>query len=400
MKREAFTIKQKLKKIITAFLIVPLMMMFWVSSVSADEQSTTLQYHCLGSALGLIDVDIVMDVEVTSTLPERVAPGEEFSIENSYTTITMEVTELLRAATNPLEGNVSQFNLEFVNATETGTGASSVNVAEGGLTFGPIPIGEDQESVTFRVPETDGRNVNLTAGEEGVIEIVAGEIVTSVKALGLLDVDVTCNPVEGEDTTLTTIEVVAPEFSFVLVGDDPMEVDYGSEFVDPGVEVYVDDEFFDIIYSEDEVDTNQPGAYTLYYEFDGEIVASRTVIVNEPPEEPEPPEDPKDPKDPEDPKDPKEPKDPKDPEDPKDPKDPGKPGDDGANDDDKGTKDDDKKDVDKDDDKKGTTTPTKKNGSGDKLPKTATNNYTLLLIGAILSTLGSALLFIRKKATL
>src|SRR5690625_6988233 len=82
----------------------------------------------------------------------------------------MEATDLVKQATNPLIGEVTQFDLEIENATESSTGSDVVNVAEGGLSFGPIDIAEEDETVEFSVPEEGSLQVDLTAGETGPID--------------------------------------------------------------------------------------------------------------------------------------------------------------------------------------------------------------------------------------
>src|SRR5699024_4769766 len=135
----------------------------------------------------------------------------------------------------------SDLNLEL---TGTDKGEVTVNVAEDPLSFGPIDIADDDETVEFSVPEEGGIDVDLTAGESGEVVITAGEIVTVVHAgfAGIeLDVEVTCNPTENNDSlVLNEIPIKDPADEdttppeITLNGDNPMELEVGEEYVEPG----------------------------------------------------------------------------------------------------------------------------------------------------------------------
>src|SRR5699024_8248484 len=197
-----FLIKKKLfAKIATVALATPL---FFVNSgtgtVNAAESSTMVGYNCTGKAAGIIDVDLDMDVNIHASVPDSVKPGEEFTIEESYSDIELDLVDqnVVKETANPLEGNVSTFDFEFDNAVETESGDDVINMVEEGeeLEFGPIDFADDAESVGFTVPEGDKLSVDLTAGESGDVEVTAGEIKNTVYAnhalIGDIDVDVTC----------------------------------------------------------------------------------------------------------------------------------------------------------------------------------------------------------------
>ena len=277
-------------------LVVPMFLLYAGGmTASAAEESKTIEYNCVGSAAGLIDVDIDMDVEINANVPESVEPGESFSIDNSYTNISMGVTDILKTAANPLEGNVPQFNLEL---TGTDKGEETVNVAEDPLSFGPIDIADDDETVEFSVPEEGGIDVDLTAGESGEVVITAGEIVTVVHAgvAGIeLDVEVTCNPTENNDSlVLNEIPIKDPADEdttppeITLNGDNPMELEVGEEYVEPGAtaEDDVDGDLTDEIEISGDVNTDEPGEYEVVYTVTdaagNEATVTRTVIVVEP----------------------------------------------------------------------------------------------------------------------
>lgn len=337
--------KQFLKKTGITALAVPLIALYsgQAGQVSAAEETKTLEYRCTGSAAGLIDVNINMDVEISSTVPESVEPDAEFSIQNSYTTISMEVTDILRTAANPLQGEVSQFNLKLNNATETGSGSDVVNVASEPLAFGPINIVDEDETVEFRVPEADGINVDLTADESGNVEISAGEIITNVTVLGgLTSVDVTCTPIDGQNLVLNSIEIA---------GEDRGDSDLGND-EDPGEEPGDNNNGEGPSDGNDDEDLGNnndgegPGA-----DNDSEDTGNG------------------------------------------DNDDEG-PGSDNDGDDNDGTTNIDGSDNGSDDTKKKTSDENEKGG---KLPKTATNTPVILLLGSILALAGGALVLFRKK---
>src|SRR5699024_7532610 len=174
-------------------------------------------YHCTGSALGAIDVELDMDVDIHASVSDSVKPGEEFSIEESYTDIDLELDDTVKSTANPLEGKVTKFDLEFENATEKETGDNVVNMAEEELSFGPIGFDDDDETVGFTVPEGDPLRVDLVAGDSGSVEVTAGVIENTVDSQLGIAVDVTCEPREGQETLLNTIPIEDDDGN----GEDP-----------------------------------------------------------------------------------------------------------------------------------------------------------------------------------
>src|SRR5699024_1704896 len=141
------------------------------------------------------------------------------------------------------------------------------------LSFGPIPIEDEDETVEFRVPADGGVDVGITAGDSGDIEISAGEIITVVNALDMLDVEVTCTPLEGQDLVLNTISIEEQEEDteapvITLNGEYLMELEVGQEYDEPGAtaEDNVDGDLTDEIEIDNsEVNTDEPGEYTVTY---------------------------------------------------------------------------------------------------------------------------------------
>src|SRR5699024_7434260 len=182
-------------------------------TVNAAVSWTMVGYNGTGKTAGIIDVDLDMDVNIHASVPDSVKQGEDFTIVLYYSDTKLDLVDqnVVNETANPLEGNVSKFDLEFDNAVETESGDDVINMVEEGeeLVFGPIDFADDAESVGFTVPEGDKLSVDLTAGESGDVEVTAGEIKNTVYAnhalIGDIDVDVTCIPRDGEDTHLNTI---------------------------------------------------------------------------------------------------------------------------------------------------------------------------------------------------
>src|SRR5699024_6344758 len=197
------------KKVVAAMLVVPMFLMYagGLGAVSAEE-STELKYACVGEVLRQ-EIDVAMDVEINAGIPDSVEPETAFTVDNSYTNIslTLENTDLLGLIA-PLQGEVTTFNLGLTNATDTETGEDVVNVASEDIPIGPVEIPEGADSVDFRVPAEGGIDLNLTSGESGTVEIEAGTIMNTVYALdGAVPVEVTCNPAEGQDLVLNEIPI-------------------------------------------------------------------------------------------------------------------------------------------------------------------------------------------------
>src|SRR5699024_5794898 len=139
---DAFLINKYLKKASVTMLAVPLAAVYiggtGVNEASAEESSTEVGYNCTGEAAGLIDVDLDMDVDIHSDVPDSLKPGEDFSVEDSYTDIELELDDTVKETANPLEGEVTQFDLEFDNAVESDSEESTVNVEAEGMGLGRI----------------------------------------------------------------------------------------------------------------------------------------------------------------------------------------------------------------------------------------------------------------------
>src|SRR5699024_4650735 len=102
------------------------------------------------------------------------------------------------------------------------------------------PFPADGNTVTFQVPGDAGLTVGpFTAGEEGVIEISAGGIDTTLNS-NLGDIKATCTPNAGQNLVVNTINIEEPEEAdtvapeITLNGDNPMELEVGGTYEEPG----------------------------------------------------------------------------------------------------------------------------------------------------------------------
>lgn len=292
-----------MKKLFAVIAIVPMILMFFsgLSGVSADSSSKTVPYVCNADLSGTV-LEIHMEMEIFGTTPDSVEPNKEFQITDSYTVTTMDetATTALKAVANPLTGQVTKFELNVDNAVNPTDNSNVVNVASTPIDIPETLIGEDAKTVSFRVPESGFQTVNLKASDGGTITIKAGQVDTTMNTM-LGEVNASCNPAEGADTTLNVIQIeesseedtVAPVIT--LNGDNPMELEVGDAFVDPGATATddVDGDLTDAIVVTGDVDTSVAGTYTVTYTVSdaagNEARAERIVHVVEPDEEPEEP---------------------------------------------------------------------------------------------------------------
>lgn len=277
-----------------------------VNEASAEDEGKTFDYTCDADAPVVGEIDVDMEVEVHGEAPDKVEPGEEFEIENSYTNVTILDTSTMKVAMDELEGEVTTFNLESDNEEET------INVAEDPLTIPATELPDDSDEVTFKVPE-DGLTVeSFTAGDEGEIEISAGQIDNTLES-SLGDIEATCSP-DDDDTVVNTIEIEdgdseEPEESTVtvtyvdedgeeiadseeLTGEEgesyeaeQKEID-GYEFVevngDEEGEYGEDDATVEYVYEKEESEEPEESTVTVtYVDEDGEELADSEELTGE-----------------------------------------------------------------------------------------------------------------------
>src|SRR5699024_3629422 len=152
---------------------------------------------------------------------------------------------------NPFKGNVDHFNIEVDGQTENVVGASGATIPE-------TPHDDSDDFVAFTV---GGNDTSFTAGEQDV-DIVAGEILAQIGTSLVGDLPATCTP-DG-DNVIATVKVeedeesedtIAPVIS--LNGDNPMELEVGSTYDEPGAtaEDDVDGDVSDAIEVSGDLDT-------------------------------------------------------------------------------------------------------------------------------------------------
>jgi LPXTG-motif cell wall-anchored protein len=283
-------IRVRLRNALFVFLAFQLLFFYFPGKINvqaAKEESKVVNYTC--DVLGALKVK--MKVKITGTVPESVLPNSEFTLENSYTEVTFDdpsSLDLLKSTANPLKGQVTGFHLLLENAADL-NGKTDVNVADPPIDIPVTPIPADADSVSFRVPETGGKNVSLKAGESGKVVIKAGQITTNlVTVLGTIPS--VCTPDAEQDLTVNEIPIEAPDTTppvITLIGDNPLYLNVGDEFVDPGATATddVDGDLTEQIVVTGSVDTSKPGEYILTYTVSdsagNEATETRTVIVRE-----------------------------------------------------------------------------------------------------------------------
>lgn len=288
------------KKVAVLMMAIPLLMVYagGINAVSAAEdgyhpESKTLTYAC--EAL----VPFEMPVTINGNVPDSVEPGEEFTITNSSTTVTLPANivgalgGLLGGSA--IGGEATAFNLIAENESAT------INVAKDPIAISKMDLPEGKE-LTFTVPEGGIEAGPFVAGESGDVTISAGTIKT---ALDLYDaegniiggkVEATCTPVEGQDTTVNTIPIEEPEPEdtdspvITMNGENPMELEVGDNYEEPGAtaEDNADGNLTEAIKITGEVSTGVAGEYTVTYSVTDEAgnksTKTRTVNVVEPEE--------------------------------------------------------------------------------------------------------------------
>src|SRR5699024_9061764 len=193
--KEAFLINKYLKKASVTMLAVPLAAVYiggtGANNVSAADEGKTFNYTCDADAPVVGEIEVDMEVEVFGDAPESVEPGEEFNIEDSYT----------------------KFNLEADNEENT------INVAEDPLDIPTTELPEDSDQATFQVPDDPLTVESFKAGDEGTVEISAGQIDNTLES-SLGNIEATCSP-DDEDTVVNTVDIEEeseePEESTVTV---------------------------------------------------------------------------------------------------------------------------------------------------------------------------------------
>ena len=255
-------------------------------TVNVVKPEGSILYSC--NVTQPIPLTFTMPVIVKGKAPETVKPGAAIKITESQSIVkipssTVDVMRLLHATS--VTGTTDEFLLHATNKDAT------VDVAKqqgGAIQIPETPV-PTEGPITLTVPDQGMEVTGFTAGDEGVLTIKAGEIKTTMKLNGVPDILSTtvavCNPMDGEDTTANTIKIDGEAPVITLNGENPMTVDYGSTFNDPGAKANdnLDGDISDQIVVTGEVDTHKVGSYTLTYTVSDRAgntaTAERTVKV-------------------------------------------------------------------------------------------------------------------------
>src|SRR5699024_5665893 len=168
-------------------------------------------------------------------------------------------------------------------------------VGDAGVDIPETEHSDKDDFVSFAINRND---TEFTAGEEDY-EIIAGDNETEINAkleVSPIYLTVACSPPKDNVITTVTVEEETEEDItepvITLNGDNPMELEVGETYQEPGAtaEDDVDGDISDNIEISGEVDTEEPGEYEITYtvvnEAGNEVTVTRTVIVNEVEEEP------------------------------------------------------------------------------------------------------------------
>ena len=234
-----------------------------VKEADAAQPTGTFEYTCIANTSIAGEIEIGMKVNPSLSLPDSVEPNGEITLDNVLANIEIDLTgnlDGLRGLINPFNGHVNHFNMVANGQTVNVVGDNGVAIPE-------TPHSPEDSHIPFTVSGIDSK---FTAGEADT-EIHVGEIEAIINAkLGIIPVDLTVVCTPPSDTLLATVSIdeadeVAPVIT--LTGDNPMELEVGEEYVEPGAtaEDNVDGDVTDSIKINGEVNTGVPGEYEIVY---------------------------------------------------------------------------------------------------------------------------------------
>lgn len=257
-----------------------------VEKASAKEVSSSIGYVCKASALGQ-SFDLKMTINPTMSVPSSVESDSTLSVTDIDTDVEIDLSEapsLLQGALNPFTANISAFYLHVNDSKENVLKDGGVDVNDVAAIDNIIPFNVKGTDTTFNVEKED-------------VEIKTGEVVAVIDTI-VGGVNATCTP--SGDNVIANVKVedkddgnegdkVAPEIT--LNGDNPMELEVGDTYEEPGATATddVDGDVTDNIKISGEVNTDKAGTYEVVYtvsdEAGNEATATREVIVKEKEEE-------------------------------------------------------------------------------------------------------------------
>ncbi|MEI3612307.1 immunoglobulin-like domain-containing protein [Pseudogracilibacillus sp. SO30301A] len=244
-----------------------IMMMFMhnggIKTVDAAKATGSYNYVCVANTSIAGKIDINMKVNPSISLPDSVEPNGEFIVKDIISAIEIDLTgnlDFLRPLINPFNGHVNHFNLVANGQSVNAVGESGVKIPE-------TPHNPEDSYIPFTVSGIDSK---FTAGEEDT-EIHVGEIEAVINAKLVatpVDLTVVCTP-QGETLLATVYVEEADEVAPVITihGDNPLELEVGQEYVEPGATATddVDGDVTDSIVISGEVNTDLPGKYEVVY---------------------------------------------------------------------------------------------------------------------------------------
>lgn len=267
-----------------------------VVNATENAEDTKFDYTCTISAdLGTLNIDMETDVNVN--VPKTVEPHEEFQVKGFFADFTFKELPFVKAIMDNFNGQVTTFHLHAENAVNADDRESHLyNVAGESIDIPETKLFDGQDTVSFAIPQAhDFEAGTFIAGEDGEVVLSIGDIEMFLDSdLGELPVECTLN--EDQDHALITIPVaendgeepepvVTPEIE--LLGDNPVVLEVGDEFIDPGA-IAKDDQGNDLtdrISVAANINTEKAGGYIVKYTVNdangNTAIATRRVIVQD-----------------------------------------------------------------------------------------------------------------------
>lgn len=198
------------------------------------EFSNTFNYNCLAtgdSPLGDIEEELPLSINLVTTAPESVEPGESITIK-SYSELTFreEVIDGLKEKTvSKVEGTIDKLDI-IENKTNKSNAADPAIVI-------PVTDLPDSGGLDIRLPASGVIETELTAGDDGNLTVEIGDIgavLTGHAFLGIkVDLNVSCELQDGEDSTIVQYPIESGEDPGNGNGEDPGDGDNGEDPEDP-----------------------------------------------------------------------------------------------------------------------------------------------------------------------
>ena len=271
----------------------------YVKEISFSSANSTVSVT-VSNALESIDVELAAEIS-----------GFSVSVNGGALAAGTKVTIVLSVGLNeipvvitPDSGDIINYLLK-INRAEPAALSGNADLSSLELSAGVLDpdfsasvteYGSSVSSATASLTVTAATAHSAAAIKVNGTPVVSG---TASQDIGLdtgdntIEVTVTAEDGETVKTYTVTVERRAAADTeppvLTLIGDDPMTAPYGSVFTDPGAEAVDNLDGSWTVYSDDEVDTNTAGEYSLEYnatDLDGNaaVPVTRSVTVPEPPE--------------------------------------------------------------------------------------------------------------------